>query len=121
MGRIVAYQKLPCKKQDTDCAPEDFYSEPLALKKCTGEKYAENLEFYTKFHGKNEGGKLADNSYCLDMDGFYLAGEPTSINEASLVIGFERHPDIIIDYYHDDYDDYRNYYYYYSYPILQVT
>ena len=73
------------------------------MKKCTGEKQAENLEFYTKIQG-NAGQKYADNSYCLDMDGFYLAGEPTSNNEASLVIGFEPHPDIITDWEHPDYD-----------------
>ena len=120
MGKLVAYQMLPCKKQDNDCAWEDFFGEPIIVKKCTSEKQAENLEYYTKQEGK-EGQKLADNAYCLDMEGLYLAGEPMSNQEASLVIGFERHPDMITDKEDPDYDFDKASYYYYSYPALKVT
>ena len=99
---------------------EDTYGEPIILKKCTRQKQAENLEYYTKFGGNN-GQKLADNSYCLDMEGLYLAGEPRSKNEASLVIGLELHPDIVTDWLHEDYDSDKYYYYYNSEPILKVT
>ena len=68
---------MPCNKQDIECGLEDFYGEPVLLKKCASEKYAENLEYYTKFAGKR-GQKFADNSYCLDMEGLYIAGEPLS-------------------------------------------
>ena len=120
MGRIVAYQTLPCKKQDNDCAWEDFFGEPIIVKKCTSEKQAENLEYFTKKEGK-EGQKLADNSYCLDMEGLYLAGEPMSNQESSLVIGFEPHPDIVTDRNDPDYDFDKVYYYGYSNPVLKVT
>ena len=91
------------------------------MKKCTGEKQKEKLEYFTKL-GKNDlGQRYADNSYCLDMEGLYLAGEPPSFNEASLVIGFEPHPDIIFDAKHPDYDEDKAYYYEYSLPILKVT
>ena len=67
------------------------------MEKCSSEKQAEKLEYYTKKEGNYTGPLYAENSYCLDMAGLYLAGEPISIVEASLVIGFERHPDIILD------------------------
>ena len=91
------------------------------MKKCTSEKQAENLEYFTKHRGNEDGQKYADNSHCLEMDGLYLAGEPNSNNESSLVIGFEPHPDIITDWEHPDIDWDKAYYYVYSVPILQVT
>ena len=80
------------------------------MKKCSSEKQAENLEYYAKFYG-DDSQKLAENSYCLDMYGLYLAGEPYSKNEASLVISFEPHPDLIIDRNHPDFDSEKFYYY----------
>ena len=90
------------------------------MKKCTSEKQAENLEYFTKREGK-DGQKYADNSYCLDMEGLYLAGKPYSSQEASLVIGLEPHPDIITDEEHPDFDGDKAWYYYHSTPILKVT
>ena len=79
------------------------------------------MEYFTKHRGNEDGQKYADNSHCLEMDGLYLAGEPNSNNESSLVIGFEPHPDIILDENHPDFDYDKAYYFYSSRPTLQVT
>ena len=71
--------------------------------------------------GKDTGQNYADNSYCLDMEGLYLAGEPTANIEASLAIGFLPHPDIILDGKHPDFDYEKAYFYYFSAPVFQVT
>ena len=55
------------------------------------------------------------------MAGLYLAGEQVSIAEASIVIGFEPHPDIVTDWEHPDYDYDKVIYYQDSYPDLLVT
>lgn len=38
------------------------------------------------------------------MEGFYITGDPISNSEASLVIAFETHPDIVTDEKHPDYE-----------------
>ena len=76
------------------------------MKKCTSVKQAELLEFFIKLGGKDFGQQNAKNSYCLDMDNLYLAGEKSSTYEASIVIGFEPHPDIISEEKHRGSDKY---------------
>ena len=38
------------------------------------------------------------------MEDFYITGDPISNSEASLVIAFETHPDIVTDEKHPNYD-----------------
>ena len=55
------------------------------------------------------------------MDGLYLAGEPLTNLDESLVIGFERHPDIVTGWFDPGYDRDKVEYYIDSYPIFKVT
>ena len=40
---------------------------------------------------------MASNAVCLDLKGIYIAGEPASLSEASLIMAFTKHPDIVTD------------------------
>ena len=39
--------------------------------------------------GEEEGLEYANNALCLDMENFYIAGEPRTNFEASVIIDFE--------------------------------
>ena len=42
---------------------------------------------------------MASNALCLDLECIYIAGEPLTNSEGSLIIAFKRHPDIVTDSY----------------------
>ena len=52
------------------------------------------------------------------MDDFYITGDPLSNSEASLVIAFERHPDIVTDEKHPNYDQGLAKYFKNSAPVI---
>ena len=55
------------------------------------------------------------------MEGLYLAGEPSTNSEASVILAFEPHPNIITDEWDPDYDVDLHHYYYYSNPTVHAT
>ena len=75
------------------------------FKNCTIEKQTELRDYWIKTRGEFVGERFATNAVCLDMEGFYLAGEPHTLFEANLVVHFEWHPDIIRDETHKDYNE----------------
>ena len=40
---------------------------------------------------------MASNARCLDLTDIHIAGEPATETEASLIIAFIKHPDIVTD------------------------
>ena len=52
------------------------------------------------------------------MEAFYITGDPQKNSEASLVIAFEKHPNIVTDINHPDYDQGLDEYFKYSLPAI---
>ena len=69
----------------------------MPFEDCNDARQAEIWEHWIKVEGSDRGQKYADNALCLNMDGTYLAGERMTNTEASLVIAFERNPEIETD------------------------
>ena len=47
---------------------------------------------------------MASNAVCLNLEDIYIAGEPSTNSEASLIIAFTKHPDIVTDLNDPSYD-----------------
>ena len=48
---------------------------------------------------------MANNAVCLNLEDIYIAGEPATNSEASLIIAFTKHPDIVTDKDQPGYDE----------------
>ena len=55
------------------------------------------------------------------MEALYIAGDSDTNSEASLVIAFEKHPNIVTDKEHPDYNEDLDKYYYSSIPVIHVN
>ena len=55
------------------------------------------------------------------MEALYITGDPDTNSEASLVIAFEKHPNIVTDKEHPDYNEDLDKYYFYSLPAIHVN
>ena len=60
----------------------------VSLVECSVEKRAEILEYWIKTKGEIEGQLFADSARCLDLESQYIAGEPCTNSEASLIVGY---------------------------------
>ena len=109
IGKIVAYQYAPCKDyegRDTFCWTNylDHLTE-LPVRKCSNKKQIEVAENFSKKWGTAELSQYyAEQTYCVDLKDAYIAGEPTSASEASLIVAINYHPDIVIDPFQPGYD-----------------
>ena len=56
----------------------------------------------------------AENAYCLNMEDFYISGDPKAISYAGLVIGMLRSPKVQLDWREPDYDENKIRYYEFS-------
>ena len=104
MGKSVAYQLLPCRKEGADCGFYERFSEPVPFQKCTEEKEYGIKEYMLKNFHKQNNERYGSNILCLDMRSFYLSGKPLKLSEGSLLINFQRNPDMITDANHPDFN-----------------
>ena len=67
--------------------------------------------YWIKTKGELLGMKYAGNAQCINMEGIYLAGEPHTNSQASLIIGFEHFQDTSMEEkaLHDLIDSYFNF------------
>ena len=95
MGRTVAYQIQPCQENNGDCelGTRIRGGEGVPFSNCTSEKLDDIRKYWVKTKGEAEGLMFANNALCLDMEDFYLTGEPETNSEASFVVNFEFNPD----------------------------
>ena len=63
---------------------------------------------------------MVSNIVCLDLEDIYIAGEPTTTTEASLIVAFTKHPDIITDPNQLDYDSEKDKFFADSNPHIHV-
>ena len=98
MGKIVAYQSAPCQSASGACKRDPLarLASEVPVKRCTSQKQEEIEEQANKKWGRI-GTSLAVNAVCLDLEDIYIAGEPNTRSEASLIIAFTKHPDIVTD------------------------
>ena len=91
----MAYQILPCEQKNGDCeiGTRIHGGAGVPFSDCSPEKLEEIKQYWIKTKGETGGLEFANNARCLDMENFYLSGEPESNSEASLVINFESNPD----------------------------
>ena len=121
VGKIVAYQYAPCQSADGACEEfKDHLAAEVPIQKCSSKKQKDIEEYWTKRFGEIEGAKYASNAVCLDLEGIYIAGEPATNSEASLIIAFNRHPDIVTDRDQPDYDSELDQFYEKSLPYVHV-
>ena len=106
MGKIVAYQYAPCKNagKDVYCDEGIEHISEVPVQKCSSEKQKEIDEQLIKKFGTDYGPFYSENAVCLDLEDVYIAGEPWAYTEASLIIAFTKHPDIVTDPNDPDYD-----------------
>ena len=121
MGRVVAYQYGPCQKEDGNCKSWQDRVRAVPFESCNEERQGEIRDHWIKVEGSDRGQKYTDNALCLDMNGTYLAGERMTNTEASLVIAFERHPDIITDPEASDYDEASATFFYKTFPAIHAS
>ena len=106
IGKIVAYQYAPCKNAGKDIycdAALDHLSE-VPIQKCTSKKQKEIEEYWIKKWSERDALIMASNAVCLNLEDIYIAGEPSTNSEASLIIAFTKHPDIVTDLNDPSYD-----------------
>ena len=53
--------------------------------------------------------KYTDNLVCLDIENFYISGEPATNSEASVVVSWEWNPELIRSDEHPDFDETKLY------------
>ena len=116
----MAFQIQPCDKSQ-NCSEWDNHSLALPLLNCTREKQEELSDYWTPRRNETHAKFLAENAKCIDRKNAYIAGEPGTYSEASIVIGYEIHPNISTDENSPDYDIDKHYYYYYNNPFLHIT
>ena len=89
MGKIVAYQYEPCKKNNV-CEEDPLarLTSEVPLKKCTSKKQKEIEEYWIERWTEYEGTLMASNAFCLDLEDIFITGEPDTNSEASLIIAF---------------------------------
>ena len=72
---------------------------------------------------------LAKQALCVDLDSAYISGEPGSHSEASIVLGYEFHPEVVLSWRDPGYDNHSFWYFtsrtnnpwlYITYNQLQV-
>ena len=86
-GELFARQLKPCQEADGDCKFEDRFEE-VPIVECSAEKLAEISEYWIKTKGVINGQLFADSSQCLDLENLYIAGEPNTNSEASLIVSY---------------------------------
>ena len=104
VGKFVAWQFKPCENEDEECEEFEELVDEVPIESCSDEKLAEITEYWRKIKGQEKGNRYADSALCLNMEGVYLAGEPDTSSDASLLIGFEARYEIF-DEEHPDYDE----------------
>ena len=132
MGKVVAYQYTPCEHNfryeqmrtnafnDTNCSNVYalHYLSEVPVQDCTAEFLKELDEWVLKHEGETQMGWL--NATCVFLNNTFIEGEPSSITEASLLVGFSKHPDIITDPDNLDYDEEKDMFFADSNPQIQV-